>query len=69
MTATPLPPLPSTLISGQYTSSDMKAFANAARADLEAEVQRLREALEEIIENTHDIGAIECALAALGRQA
>lgn len=61
MTTTPLPPLPEPegtwwscnthgqdglLDTGDYTADQMQAYATAARADLEAENARLREALE-----------------------
>lgn len=57
MTTTPLPPLPEPegqrlvdLTPAVYAmwERQMKAYAFAARADLEAEVQRLREALQNL---------------------
>lgn len=51
MTTTPLPPLPDTLIPGHYNIVNMKAYAQQARADLEAEVARLREALQVLVDN------------------
>lgn len=49
MTTTPLPPLPETRVIGYYTSVQMREYAHQARADLEAENQRLRAALEVIV--------------------
>ena len=47
MTTTPLPPLPKEFactngVWGYYTADQMQAYATQARADLEAENQRLR---------------------------
>ena len=59
MSTTPLPPLPKATVRTDwhtdgcgfpaYTHDQMQAYAQAARADLEAENQRLREALEELL--------------------
>ena len=51
MTTTPLPPLPEPYQEAlepflAYTAGQMRNYATAARADLEAENARLREALE-----------------------
>ena len=54
MTTTPLPPLPETRVIGYYTSVQMQAYATQARADLEAENMRLREALREIADDYAD---------------
>ena len=69
MTTTPLPPLPEPegtwwscnthgqdglLDTGDYTADQMQAYATQARADLEAENARLREALEAILDEQND---------------
>lgn len=51
-----------------YTADQMQAYAQRARADLEAENKRLREALDEIAINTHDDTAERVARAALKEQ-
>lgn len=56
MTTTPLPSLPDCLVLfqddditvGGYTTAQMQAYAQQARADLEAEVKRLRETIDAI---------------------
>lgn len=50
MTTTPLPPLPHITEDPfrYYTADQMQAYATAARADLEAEVQRLRATLKDV---------------------
>lgn len=50
MTAAPLPPLPKEFVctnglSAYYTADQMQAYARKARADLDAESQRLRKVL------------------------
>lgn len=70
MSTTPLPPLPpyfQRLNLGEYayTGEQMQAYAQQARADLEAENARLREALTNITEASDDPGAVACASAAL----
>lgn len=68
MTITPLPPLPTTVAAARYTADQMQAYATQARADLEAENQRLREALETIYEavGVYTLAdASDCAAAAL----
>lgn len=51
MTTTPLPPLPHKTEDPFrfYTADQMQSYATAARADLEAENARLREALEGVL--------------------
>ena len=49
MTTTPLPPLPAHFASSsEHLQNDVRNYATQARADLEVEVARLREALKEI---------------------
>ena len=53
MTTPPLPPLPKEFVCtnglwAYYTADQMQAYATQTRADLEAEVARLREALQNI---------------------
>lgn len=60
MTTTPLPPFPrpSVFDPGRfgvaYSQTRMVEFATQARADLEAENKRLREALEAILDEQND---------------
>ena len=59
MTTTPLPPLPEPYQEAlepflAYTAGQMRAYAAQARADLEAENRRLREALEAILDEQND---------------
>jgi len=61
MTTTPLPKpseawLP-THVMDYYTADQMQAYATAARADLEVEVKRLREALSEAADDIESWGA------------
>jgi len=80
MSTTPLPPLPKheamhwetnqwghaeLTASDAYTDDQMQAYAQQARADLEAENARLREVLTDIAEESDDPGAVACASAAL----
>lgn len=69
MTTTPLPPLPNnSLAPGWYTSRDMRAYAQQARADLEAENKRLKRELEVIANTSQDQVAAALARAALKEQ-
>lgn len=68
-----LPPLPTPYQEAltpfwAYTAKQMTDYASQARADLEAENKRLREALDEIAINTHDDTAERVARAALKEQ-
>lgn len=59
---TPLPPLPEPYQEAltpfwAYTAGQMRTYATAARADLDAEVKRLREALQ-LAHGHIDMGAL-----------
>ena len=81
MTATPLPRMPvckhkdvqhqRRYIGDVYTKEQMQAYATQARADLEAEVQRLSEALIALTSQTNSTElakALDTARAALEKQ-
>ena len=76
MTPTPLPPLPTpkgkVWPPAAFDDDQMQAYATQARADLEAEVQRLREALIALTSQTNSTElakALDTARAALENRA